>query len=779
MPPAVTGEVAEAGAPRFVGRSLPRREDHRSLTGGARGVADVVLPRLAHMAFVRSPHAHARIVSVDGDKARQLAGVAGVWSADDLPDLPPLLSGAGPTRHALARDKVRFAGEPVAVVVADDPYVLADACELVTVDYDPLPAATDPDAALAAGAPLLFEELGSNQLYAVPATPGPAMDAAPRRASLRLVNQRTAAAPLEVLGCVADWRDDGLTLWATTQTPHVLRNHLADLLRLPQGRLRVIAPDVGGGFGAKNAVYPEYLLAPVLSRLLARPVRSTQSRSESLVHMNHGRDQIHEVEVGFDDHGRILALSVVLTQNLGAYTDAIGMTLVGTAMLMGVGCYAVPSYQAGIRLVLSNTPPVSAYRGAGRPEAGYTIERVVDRVAAATGIDPAEVRRRNFVAPAAFPYTTPSGLVYDSGDYGAALDRLLSAVDYPALRAEQRRRRAQGGPRWLGIGLATFTDMGGVGPSAQMAQLYLGGWESARVRVCPDGSVVVATGTSPHGQGTETAFVQVAADLLGLDPRRITIVHGDTAATPDGIGTFGSRGVAVGGEALARACRAVVARARGIAAHLLRTEPGTLVLRDGGFGPARGAGRTVSWERVAHAAYVPADLPPGSGPGIEATVYYEPERYTCSFGAHCCIVEVDEQDGSTRIVRYVAVDDAGRLVNPQGAEGQVHGGLAQGIGQALLEHVSYDAAGQPRATTLADYLVPGAADLPPFETEFTVTPTDVNSLGAKGIGESGAVGAPPAVINAVLDALAPLGVTALDMPATPERVWRAIRQARG
>jgi carbon-monoxide dehydrogenase large subunit len=317
--------------------------------------------------------------------------------------------------------------------------VLADACELVDVDYHPLPAVTDPDAALAEGTTLLCEELGSIQLYAVPVTPGPAMDAAPRRASLRLVNQRTAAAPLEVLGCVADWRDDGLTAWATTQTPHVLRSHLAGLLHMPQGRLRVIAPDVGSGFGAKNAVYPEYLVAPVLSRLLARPVRSTQSRRGSLVHMNHGRDQIHEVEIGFDDHGRILALSVVLTQNLGAYSDAIGMTLVGTAMLMGVGCYALPSYQAGIRLVLTNTPPVSAYRGAGRPEASYTIERVVDHVAVATGMDPADVRRRNFIAPAAFPYATPAGLVYDSGDYAAALDLLLSAVGYAALRAEQRR----------------------------------------------------------------------------------------------------------------------------------------------------------------------------------------------------------------------------------------------------------------------------------------------------------------------------------------------------
>lgn len=763
----------------FVGRSLPRREDARFLTGAAVGVEDIRLPNLAHLAFVRSPFAHARIDGVDVAKTRELPGVAGVWTIDDLPAIPLQPAGFGPARLPLAKDKARFFGEPVVAVVADDPYRLADACALVTVDYEELPAVTGIDAATAEGAPLVFDELGRNELYAVPpaGVTDEDLDSAPRRARLRIVNQRCAAVPLETLACVADWDAHGLTLWATTQTPHGLRNHLATLLGLPQSQIRVVAPNVGGGFGAKNAIYPEYLLAPLLARQLGRPVRSSQTRTESLSHMHHGRDQVHEVEIGFDDDARIQAMRIVLSQNLGAYTDPVGMSLVGTAMLMSVGCYAIPRYAAGIRVVMTHTPPVSAYRGAGRPEGAFTIERLVDLVAAETGVDPAEARRRNFIDPDDFPHTNPSGLVYDSGNYRAALDRVQQEVGYDDLRQEQRLRRERGDTRLLGIGLASFIDFGGVGPSSQMGQLYLGGWESARLRISPDGSATIASGLSPHGQGTETAFTQIAADRLGIPPDRITVIHGDTAATPEGIGTFGSRGIAVGGEAVAKACAAIMVEATAIAAHLLGAEPGEVERREGRFVIAATPQRSVGWEQVARAAYVPTSLPPGVDPGLDTTAFYEPAQYTCSFGAHCCVVEVDREDGSTRVLRYVAVDDAGTIINPALAEGQMHGGLAQGISQALYEHVAFDGAGRPLADTLKDYIIPTAVDLPPFETVFTTTPSPVNSLGAKGIGESGTTGAPAAVINGIVDALSHLGVRNVDMPATPRRVWEAIQRA--
>jgi carbon-monoxide dehydrogenase large subunit len=763
----------------LIGSPIARKEDLPLLAGTARYVDDIALPRMAYMMFVRSSEAHARIQSINVSEARGLPEVLGIWRADELPELPSLPCNWEPRRPPLATDKVRFVGEPLAVVAARDEHAAADACALVTVEYESIPSVSDVECALAEHAPLVFDASGTNELMYVPVagTAEEALAAAPHRASLRFANQRCAAVPIEVGACVAEWGPKGLTLWATTQVPHSLRNYIAGLFGLTQNQVRVIAPDVGGGFGSKNVVYPEYLVGPVLSRRLGRPVKSIQTRSESLVHMAHGRDSVHDVEVGFDEGGHILALRLQLTQNLGAWPDPIGVSLVGNVMSMSTGCYKVPKVAIGIRTVFTNTTPVSAYRGAGRPEAAYAIERIMDVIADVTGIDPVDVRRRNFIDRDDFPYTTSVGFAYDSGDYHQALDRLLQLVDYEDLKRQQQSRRDAFGSRLLGIGFSTFVGVSGAGPSSRVGALYLGGWESARVRVNPDATVVVSTGTSPHGQGTDTIFAQIAADILGVEFDSIAVLHGDTASVQEGIGTWGSRGVAVGGEAVARASREVRIKAQRVAAHLLLSEPGDLELVHGVFATTGDPARSISWSEVARAAYVPTKLPAGLAPGLEETLFHEPDGYTCSFGAHCCVVEVDAETGTTCVLRYVAVDDAGTIINPMLADGQVHGGVAQGIGQALLEHIAYDERGHPLAVTLADYLIPTAADLPSFETAFTTTPTTLNSLGSKGVGESGTTGAPAAVINAIVDALSHLGVRHIDMPATPERVWTAIREA--
>jgi aerobic carbon-monoxide dehydrogenase large subunit len=769
----------------LVGAKVLRKEDPRLLSGTATFVDDLSPARCAFASFVGSTEAHARIRAIDVRAALAMEGVLGVWTAADLQDHPDLPGGLPDLeRPVLARNRVRFVGEPVAVVVAEDRYLAADAASAVVVEYDPLPAVTTIEAAVAPDAPLLFPHHGSNV-----ATKVPMMDdlerelqKADHRASLHLVNQRCAAVPIEPMACLADWTHDGLTLWATFQAPHHLRNYLATWLDVPQTSCRVIAPDVGGGFGSKIVWYPELFLAPLLSKWLRRPVKIALTRTEAMALMAHGRDQVHDVDVGFDKDGTIKALRLVVAQNLGAYADPTGLGLPVLTSWMAAGCYRIPKVATSFRTVLTNTTPVAAYRGAGRPEGAYTIERVIDLVARRTGLDPAEVRRRNFIPPSAFPYATHNDpVVYDSGNFPAALAECLRLLDYDALRAEQARRRSDPGAKLLGIGLSCWLEIAGFGPNGSLEGFgHLASWESAQVRIQPDGSAIIFAGSSPHGQGHETTFAQIAGDELGISFDRIHLRFGDTATVLQGIGTMGSRGVPTSGSAVKMASQRVLGRAKKIAAHLLEAAEDDLEVADDAFSVRGSPGKTVSWGDVAWASFQPLRLPPELAAGsLEERLFQESPNFSYPSGAYGCAVEIDPDTGHVAIVKMVLVDDCGTVINPLLAEGQVHGGVAQGIAQALYEEVVYTQdTGQLVTANLLDYLAPSAPDLPEYVAGRITTPCPNNPLGAKGIGESGAVGAPAAVVNAVVDALAHLGVEHIDMPCTPEKVWRLLEEHR-
>ncbi len=764
----------------MVGATVVRKEDPALLTGRGRYVDDIQLPGTLHMAYVRSPEAHATIGSIDTDEAAGMPGVIGVWTAADLPELPPCRSIPGMERPCLAQDTVRFVGEPVAVVLATDRYRAADAASAVVVEYESLPVLATIEQAMAEGAaPIVPGQVG-NVVMDQPLTADDAeaeLAAAPHRTSLRLRNQRLAAVPIEPGGCVATWEGDGLTLYATVQAPHPVRNELAVMFGLPQHRTRVVAPDVGGGFGAKASFYPEFILTAELSRRLSRPVKYVETRSENMLSMTHGRAQLQDIEIGYDDEGQLLALRVAIVQDCGAWPDPTGAGLPTLTLFMSGGCYKVGKIAASFRSVATNTTPISAYRGAGRPEAAFLIERVIDVVADELGLDPLDVRRRNFIQADEMPFTTQwPGIVYDESDYPRLLATLLEHVDYAALKAEAAQRRDDPAKPLLGIGFSTFVEMGGFGPTPLFEQFgYIGGWESSTVRMNPDGSVVIAVGTSPHGQGHETAFAQIASDALGGVPmERITVRHGDTQTVQEGIGTMGSRAIPVCGPAVQKSSDGIRRKLVRIAAHMLEASEDDIV-QDGETFSVRGTpGSTVALGEVALTAYKPQRLPDGMDIGLQVMEYYEPTNLSYPSGAHCCVVEVDRQTGQVTIQRYVAVDDCGTVINPLTARGQVEGGLAQGIAQALLEQVVYGEDGQPLTSTLIDYAVPGAPDIPDLQTHHLEIKTSFNPLGAKGLGESGATAAPQAVVNAVVDALSHLGIRNIDMPLTPFKVWTAM-----
>jgi carbon-monoxide dehydrogenase large subunit len=774
-------DPGRALAPSMVGATVVRKEDPALLTGRGRYVDDLQLPGTLHMAYVRSSQAHARITGIDTEAARDLPGVLGVWTAADLPGLPNTRSIPGMERPCLATDTVRFVGEPVAVVAATDRYLAADAAAAVVVDYDPLPALVTIEAAMAEGAAPIVPGQAGNVVMDQPLTEGDAeaeLAAAPHRTTLRIRNQRLAAVPIEPGGCVASWDSSGLTLYATVQAPHPVRNELAVMFGLPQHETRVVAPDVGGGFGAKASFYPEFILTAELSRRLGRPVKYVETRSENLVSMTHGRAQLQDIDVGFDDEGRLLAMRVAIVQDCGAWPDATGAGLPTLTIFMSGGCYKVGTIAASFRSVTTNTTPVAAYRGAGRPEAAFLIERVMDVVAAELGRDPLDVRRVNFIQPGEMPYATQwPGIVYDESDYPRLLDTLLEHIDYPALKREAEERRADPSRPLLGVGFSTFVEMGGFGPTPLFEQFgYIGGWESSTVRMNPDGSVVVSVGTSPHGQGHETAFAQIASDALGGVPMdRITVRHGDTQTVQEGIGTMGSRAIPVCGPAVQRSSDRVRGKLVQIAAHLLEASEDDIEQHGETFSVRGTPGTEVSLADVALTAYKPHKLPEGMEIGLQFMDYYEPTNLSYPSGAHACVVEIDRDTGSVGVLRYVAVDDCGTVINPLTARGQVEGGLAQGIAQALLEEVVYDADGQPVTSSLVDYQIPGAPDVPGMETYHLEVKTSFNPLGAKGLGESGATAAPQAVVNAVVDALSHLGVRNIDMPMTPFKVWTTMR----
>ncbi|MFO7246109.1 MAG: molybdopterin cofactor-binding domain-containing protein [Thermaerobacter sp.] len=779
---------------RVLGRVVRRKEDPRLITGTGSYVDDLRLPGMLHMAVVRSPHAHARITGIDTGRARSMPGVRAVITGEEVKDLcGPMPVGwslqglKAPVKYPLALDRVRHVGEAVAVVVAESPAAAADGAEAVQVGYEPLPAVTDPEAAMQDGSPLVWDDVPNNIAARFPLSGGDIEDAfrkADRVVKLRLVNQRLVPVPMEPRGVVAQAHpiSGELTLWSSTQIPHILHALLPGLLNVPETRVRIVAPDVGGGFGCKLNLYAEEILAGALSLKLGRPVKWIERRSEHFMATIHGRDQINHVEAAVSGDGRILGIRARIIADIGAYHQLLTPAIPTFTPFMMSGVYAIPALDVEVIEVFTNKTPTDAYRGAGRPEATYLLERLVDTVARELGLDPVEVRRRNFIKADQFPYNTVSGLTYDSGDYEGALNKLLEKIDYEGFRRQQQEARQQG--RLLGIGFSTYVEICGLAPSRIWGALGagIGGWESATVRISPAGRVTVVTGTSPHGQGHQTSWSQIVAETLGVNYEDVEVLHGDTAVAPHGLDTYGSRSAAVGGTAVYMASVKLREKARRIAAHVLEASVDDVEFQvvdgQGRFHVKGAPQRHVTLAQVAAAAFTAHNLPDDVEPGMEATVFYDPTNFTYPFGAHACIVEVDPEDGRVKILRYVAVDDCGNVINPQLVEGQVHGGLAQGIAQALYEGVVYDEQGQLLTASLTDYAVPTAADLPSFETDRTVTPSPTNPLGVKGVGEAGTIGSTPCVVNAVIDALAHLGVRHIDMPLRPSRVWAAIQQAK-
>lgn len=749
------------------GSVVLRTEDPRFLTGEARYVGDVAARDALHAVFVRSALAHGLIARVDVAAAAAMPGVAAVLTADelDLPPRPPAGTVEGSfERPVLARDRVRYVGEPVAVVLAETLGTAEDAAEAVVVEVEPLDAVVGPEAALAEGAPSLFPEAGTNVADAFEeGWREDVLAGAEVVARLRVRHQRLAPVPMETNAILVVPEDGGLTVWVSTQVPFDVRADLEDLLGLERERIRVVARDVGGGFGSKLHVYPEHLVCAAAAVRLGRPVRWVESRSESMLSLNHGRAQLHDVELGATRDGRLVGLRVDILADMGAYP--IGAYLAATTRTMLPGVYRIPRVASRGRCVVTNATPVAEYRGAGRPEAALTIERAMDVLAHELGLDPVELRRRNLIPPDAFPFETAVGSTYDVGEYERALDEAIRTAGYDELRREQVERRARGDRMALGIGVACYVEVTGFGRK-----------EFGAAEVAADGSVTVRVGTSSHGQGHETAFAQLTASILGVPVEAVRVLHSDSAEVPRGEGTFGSRSLQVGGTAVLEAATAVLDGARRIAAHLLEVAVEDVVpAGDGRLCVVGAPERSVGWGEVAAAASDPERVPEGLAAGLARETRSFLREYTYPFGAHVAVVEVDLETGDARLVRHVAVDDCGRILNPMLVRGQVHGGLAQGIAQALYEGVELDAWGNPLTANLTSYGMPAATELPRFETANTETPTHVNPLGVKGIGESATIGSTPAVHNAVLDALAHLGVRHVDLPLTPERVWRAIR----
>lgn len=758
-----------------LGARVRRREDPRLITGAGTYLDDLRPTGLCHLVFVRSYLAHASLNGVDTATAGSAPGVIAVFTAADLKGAPPFpLSGPRgshlPERPLLNDTKVCFAGDLIAIVVAETREQARDAADLVGVDLQARPPQVDPETAARPDAPVIHEALPSNVCDESTRTWGDieaAFADTARVIRARIRNQRLAGVPIEPRGvlAVANRWDSSVTVWSATQIPHSVRDQVATFLNLPQSAVRVIAPEVGGGFGAKLSVYPEELLVPWAAMRLARPVKWVEERSEHLQATTHGRDQLHDAELAVNVDGTLRGLKVRLTADLGAYP--MGAVLPRLTRRLLSGCYRLPALQVDIRSVYTNKTPIAAYRGAGRPEAIFLIERMMDLAARELGIDPAEIRRRNLLPPFDQPTASISGELYDSGNYPAILDRALTVAGYHELRAEQADARRAG--RLMGIGVATYVEMAGFGPDGDL-------FESATVRASADGTITVITGTSPHGQGHETAWSQLVSTRLGVSMERIVVKHGDTATVPVGVGTFGSRSAAVGGTAVHLAATDVEAKARRLAAHLLEAALADIVINDGQWQVRGVPSRAVSFADIASAAYSNA-RPKDMEAGLEATRFFQPTGMVFPFGAHVAVVEVDGETGGVALTRYVSVDDCGRILNPMLVEGQIHGGLAQGIAQALFEEVAYGEDGSLLSGNLTTYMMPTAADLPSFTLDRTITPSPVNPLGVKGVGESATIGSTPAVVNAVLDAVAPLGVREMDPPCTPEKVWRAIERA--
>jgi carbon-monoxide dehydrogenase large subunit len=777
---------------QWVGQALRRKEDPRMITGRGRYVDDMVVNGMLYMSVVRSPEAHARIVAIDKSGAEAMPGVHGVFTAEDLDIaapipmvwVPPGVEVKAAEHWPLAKGEVKYVGQAVAVVVGDDKYGVVDAAEQVLVEYDPLPVVVDPEKALEDGSALVHADLGSNETHQWTIGGGD-MDAAWNEAEVvverRIVNHRTAGTPIEPRCFIADFRGDSLTLHITSQNPHLIRIFMSGELGMSEDNIRVVAPDVGGGFGVKIMHYAEELAAAAVSRKLGRAIKWTETRSEHMSATVHGRDQIDYVKIGAKRDGTITGLECKAICDLGAFFTILTPFIPCFTGFVISGCYRIPNLSYTAVGVFTNKMSTDATRGAGRPEATHLIETMIEQLAHELDMDPLELRRRNFIPKEDFPAEVAIGIVYDSGDYHGSLDKLLEHVDVEAFRREQASLREQGVYR--GIGFSTWMEICGLAPSRVVGPsgvgIQSGFYESSIVRVHATGSATVYTGTAPHGQGLDTAFAQIVADRLGLSPDQVDVIHGDTGSGPFGLGTYGSRSLAVGGESIARSTAKLVEKAKKIAAHNLEAAPEDIELVGGKFAVKGSPDKGLTIAEVAGAAYVTMDMPDGMEPGLEETTFYDPENFVFPFGAHACIVDVDAETGKVDVVRYVAVDDCGPAINPNLIEGQIHGGITHAIGQALYERIHYDDDGQLVTGTFVDYALPSAADVPSYETDRTETPSPVNSLGVKGVGEAGTIAASPAVLNAVIDALRPLGVSFLNMPLSPQNVWSQIQLAQG
>lgn len=782
----------------YIGQSIKRVEDKRFLTGKGHYVGDIELPRTAHVAFVRSPHAHARIAGIDLGAAAAMPGVLTVFTSAEwnaaglgrLPCLSPVHFSDGRKmnevhRPVLAEGRVRFVGEIVAAVVAETRLEALDAAEAVDVDYVQLPALTRTASALDADAPILHDELKTNLVFDTEIgnrqQTEQNIENAAHVVELELTNNRITANSMEPRVYLGNYdeSDGHYTLYSSNQAPHLLRSWMAeDTLRVPEHKIRVVAPDVGGGFGMKVVQYPEEAVVLWASKVVGRPVRWTSTRSEGLLTDAHARDHVTRCRMAFDQEGRIQGIWVDTLAAMGAYVGSWGPSIPGVFYgRMMSGPYTIPAVWVRVRGVYTNTSCVEPYRGASRPEALFVIERLLEKGARELGVDVVEIRRRNFIQPDQFPYETPVGMRYDSGNYPGLLDKALDLVDYDARRREQLRLRGEG--ECLGIGLACFTDFGGGAPNRVVAAFgrRIGSYEVGTVRVHPSGKVTILAGSQNHGQGHETSYCQIVADRLGCRVEDIELVHGDTDRIPAGLGTWGSRSLTMAGIALTEAADAIVAKCKSLAAHIMECAESDIEQRPGAFA-VKGTDRSLTFGQVARAAYHGTSFPQNFKLGLEETVFYEPQERNFSSSVHVAVVKVDPRTGVVKLVDYVAADDSGRVINPMIVEGQVHGAVVQGIGQALMEECVYDpASGQLLSGSFMDYAMPRASDIPSIRTTFQETLAPGNPLGAKGAGESGTIGAPAAIVNAVVDALSPLGLTHIDMPLIPRTVWRAINAA--
>jgi carbon-monoxide dehydrogenase large subunit len=780
-----------------VGKSRRRKEDHHLVTGRTTWTDNMSLPGMVHLAILRSPMAHATITSIDTSAAAARPGVVGVFTGQDFADTQGNLPCAWPVTPdmvnpgapSLAVTQVNHVGEAVAVIAARTKRAAQDALEAIEVDYEPLPVVLDMTAAIAEDAPLVHPNTTSNRSYtwafeSGAAGTGASIDDALASAEVtvtrRFIQQRLIPAFMEPRSTVVEPKGEGVTVWSSTQVPHILRTMLGLTLGIAEHKVRVIAPDVGGGFGGKIPVTPEEVITTLVARRLGKPAKYTESRSESLMSAHHGRDQIQDITITATRDGKVTGLDVHLLADMGAYLRLVGpgVPLLGAFMFPAI--YKFPAYRFVCEGIFTTKTATDAYRGAGRPEATFAVERIMDELAAELEIDPMELRRRNWITHEEFPFTTVCGLTYDSGNYEAATARALELIGWDELRAEQARRRAANDTVQLGLGISTFTEMCGLAPSRVLGSLAYGagGWEHASIRMLATGKVEVVTGSSAHGQGHETAFSQIVADRLGVAFEDVEIIHGDTQTSAKGLDTYGSRSLAVGGIAIVNAADKVIAKAQKIAAHLLEADEGDLDFAAGSFSVKGSPGSTISIGEVAFATFLAHNLPDGVEPSLDSDATYDPENFSFPHGTHLCAVDIDTETGRATIRKYVCVDDVGAPINPLIVEGQVHGGLAQGIAQALYEEAVFDDAGNLTTGTFVDYTLPSAADLPSFTTDRTVTLSTSNPLGVKGVGEAGTIASTPAVVNAVVDGLRHLGVHDVQMPMTPERVWRAIQGGR-